>query len=114
MPEVNDMALIRQYADRGSESAFTDLVHRHINLVYSVALRYAGNSPDAQDVTQAVFIVLAKKSAGLRQRTALTGWLYETTRFTARQFLRTRVRQQARDQEAYMQSTLNDPETEGV
>jgi RNA polymerase sigma factor (sigma-70 family) len=108
MADVNDMDLMREYADRNSETAFAELVHRHINLVYSVALRYAGNSPDAQDVTQAVFIILAKKSAGLRQRTALTGWLYETTRFTARQFLRTRVRQQARDQEAYMQSTLND------
>ena len=84
MADVNDMDLMREYADRNSETAFAELVHRHINLVYSVALRYAGNSPDAQDVTQAVFIILAKKSAGLRQRTALTGWLYETTRFTGR------------------------------
>ncbi|HTX22226.1 MAG TPA: sigma factor [Candidatus Aquilonibacter sp.] len=80
MPDVNDMALTREYADRGSETAFAELVQRHINLVYSVALRYTGNSPDAQDVTQAVFIILAQKAASLRQRTALTGWLYETTR----------------------------------
>jgi RNA polymerase sigma factor (sigma-70 family) len=114
MPDVNDMDLMREYADRDSEAAFAGLVHRHINLVYSVALRFTGNSPDAQDVTQAVFIILAKKSASLRQRAALTGWLYETTRFTARQLLRTRARQQAREQEAYMQSTLDDPNSEIV
>ncbi|MDB6026697.1 MAG: polymerase, sigma-24 subunit, subfamily [Verrucomicrobiales bacterium] len=73
MADVNDMDLTREYTDRNSETAFAELVHRHINLVYSVALRYAGNSPDAQDVTQAVFIILAKKSVGLRQRTTHTG-----------------------------------------
>jgi RNA polymerase sigma factor (sigma-70 family) len=108
------MELIREYADRGSEPAFADLARRHIPLVYSVALRHVGNPPDAQDVTQAVFIILAKKAAGLRQRTTLTGWLYETTRFTAACLLRTRARRQAREQEAYMQSTLKDPDTDGV
>jgi RNA polymerase sigma factor (sigma-70 family) len=108
MPDANDIALMREYADSGSETAFAELVHRHINLVYSVALRYVGNSQDAQDVTQAVFIILAQKAASLRERTILTGWLYETTRFTASQLLRTRNRRQAREQEVYMQSTLND------
>ena len=105
---MNDMALIQEYADRDSEPAFASLVHRHIHLVYSVAFRYVGNEPDAQDVTQAVFLILAKKAASLRQRTTLTGWLYETTRFAAAALLRTKVRRQNREQEAYMQSTLND------
>src|ERR1700677_249567 len=112
MSAVNDMDLMREYADRDSETAFAELVHRHVNLVYSVALRSTGNFHDAQDVTQAVFVIFAKKATNLRQRTNLTGWLYETTRFTSRQLLRTRTRQQAREQEAYMQSTLNDAETE--
>ena len=110
MLEMNDMTLIQEYVDHNSESAFADLVHRHIDFVHSVAFRYVGNSPDSQDVTQAVFVILAQKAASLRQRTTLTGWLYETTRFTAFALLRTRVRQQAREQKAYMQSTLNDPD----
>jgi hypothetical protein len=80
MPDANDMELMQEYAGRNSEPAFAELVHRHINLVYSVALRFTGDSGDAQDVTQAVFIILAQKAASLRHRTSLTGWLYETTR----------------------------------
>jgi RNA polymerase sigma factor (sigma-70 family) len=108
MPDVKDMDLVREYADRNSEPAFAELVHRHINLVYSVALRFGGNPADAQEVAQAVFIILAQKAASLRAGTILTGWLYETTRFTAMNLLRTKARQHAREQEAYMQSTLND------
>jgi uncharacterized protein (TIGR03435 family) len=114
MPDANDIALLREYAARNSEFAFAEIVHRHINLVYSVALRFTGNCEDAQDVTQAVFIILARKAASLRQKTILTGWLYETTRFTAMKFLRTKARQQALEQEAYMQSTLNDSNPDGV
>jgi RNA polymerase sigma factor (sigma-70 family) len=98
MPEVSDMDLMREYADHQSEPAFAELVRRHLNLMYSIALRYVGNAADAQDVSQAVFLILAQKAAHLRRRPVLTGWMYETTRFTG-----------TRDQEAYMQSTLNDP-----
>jgi len=61
MADVNDMDLTRDYADHHSEPAFAELVGRHINLVYSVALRFTGNSADAQDVVQAVFVIFAKK-----------------------------------------------------
>lgn len=107
MVEAKDSVLTGQYADHQSETAFTELVRRHINLVYSVAFRFTGNSTDAQDITQAVFVILARKAANLRRRDSLTGWLYEVTRLTARQHLRTRARQQARDHEAYMQSTFD-------
>jgi RNA polymerase sigma factor (sigma-70 family) len=114
MTDVPDNELTRDFADHQSEAAFTQLVQRHIHLVHSVALRFTGNAEDACDVTQAVFVILARKAAGLRQRATLTGWLYETTRLTARQFLRTKARQFARDQEAHMQSHLNDPDTDTV
>ena len=114
MPDKSDIDLLREYVGSGSESAFAQIVHRHINLVYSVALRFTGNSEDAQDVTQAAFFILARKAARLRPKTILTGWLYETTRFTAMNFLTRQNRRQAREQEAHMQSTLNDAEAESI
>lgn len=104
MPETTDMELVRDFARDRSEAAFAELVRRHLNLVYSVAFRYAGQAGDAQDIAQSVFILLARKAASLRDQTVLTGWLYETTRFTAMRWLRTTARRQAREQEAYMQS----------
>src|SRR5580692_49875 len=114
MTGPTDMDLMQEYAAGNSEPAFAQLVQRHINLVYSVALRCVGNSQDAQDITQAVFLILVKKLPTLCARTTLTGWLYETTRFTARQLLRTKARQQAREQEAYMQSIVQQPDTNDI
>ena len=111
MPDANDMDLVRKFARNQSEAAFTELVRRRVNLVYSIARRSTGSDGDAQDVTQAVFVILARKAAGLRARTVLTGWLYETTRHTAACVLRTNARRHAREQEAYMQSTLADTDT---
>jgi RNA polymerase sigma factor (sigma-70 family) len=101
MPDPEDSDLLRKYAERQSEAAFRELVERHVNFVYTVAMRYVGNPLEAQDVAQAVFITLARKSAALCHRTTLTGWLYETTRFASRQLLRTKARQFAREQETY-------------
>src|SRR6266508_4022541 len=114
MSDATDLELAREFASRNSESAFAELVRRHINLVYSVALRYVSTSHDAEEVTQVVFVILAKKAGSLRDGTILTGWLYETTRFTAAKFMRTKVRRQIREQEALMQSTLDDSETENL
>jgi RNA polymerase sigma factor (sigma-70 family) len=114
MADANDMDLVREFARQNSETAFAELVRRHINLVYSVALRFTGNPGDAQDVTQAVFVILARKAAGLPARTVLTGWLYETTRYTAIRLLRSHARRQAREQEAYMQSTLDQSGTDNL
>lgn len=114
MPEVQemqDMELVREFTRDHSEAAFAELVRRHIPLVHSVARRCTGNDGDAQDVTQAVFIILARKTATLREKTLLAGWLYETTRFTAAKWLRTGARRRAREQEAYMQSTLDESGT---
>ena len=108
MPDVSDMELLRDYDRQGSEAAFAELVRRHINLVYSVALRHVGIAAHAEEITQAVFVILARKAASLRPDTILEGWLYETTRLTALSFLRGERRRQFREQEAYMQSTLQE------
>ncbi len=107
---MDDMELLREYAASKSEQAFAAVVARHINLVYSVALRHAGNAYEAQDITQSVFIVLAKKAGSLRQGTVLSGWLFHAARMTASNFLRTEARRMRREQEAYMRSTLNETE----
>lgn len=112
MPEADDIQLLRDYAERKSEAAFDELVRRHVNLVYSCALRQTGNAHQAAEITQAVFIILARKTASLGRKTILSGWLYQTARLTAANFLRTERRRAFREQEAHMQSLLNDPPTD--
>jgi RNA polymerase sigma factor (sigma-70 family) len=108
MHDAGDMELLRDYDRQGSEAAFAALVERHVNLVYSAALRHVGIASHAEEITQAVFIILARKAASLRTHTILEGWLYETTRLTALSFQRGERRRQFREQEAYMQSTLQE------
>jgi RNA polymerase sigma factor (sigma-70 family) len=108
MTDASDMDLVRRFARDHSEAAFTELVRRHLNLVYSIARRCTASEDDAQDVAQAVFVILARKAAGLRARTVLTGWLCETTRYTAACVRRTNARRHAREHAAYLQSTLAD------
>src|SRR3954451_23497256 len=109
MEPTDDSALLRQYAEDQSDEAFALLVARHINLVYSVALRCVGDPHQAEEVAQAVFILLAKKAEQLRHDKGLSSWLFQTTRLTASNFIRGETRRHRREQEAHMQSVLNEP-----
>jgi RNA polymerase sigma factor (sigma-70 family) len=108
MQPTDDSALLRQYAENHSDEAFATLVTRHINLVYSVALRHVGDPYHAEEITQAVFIILAKKALQLRHDKALSSWLFQATRLTANNFVRSEARRHRREQEAYMQTVLNE------
>ncbi|MGO8765045.1 MAG: sigma-70 family RNA polymerase sigma factor [Limisphaerales bacterium] len=110
MQEATDTELLRQYAEQDSEAAFAALVTRHVNLVYSAALRKTGNAGAAEEVTQAVFIVLARKAHGLGRGTVISGWLYQAARLTAANFLRREIRRVRREQEVCMQSFPNETE----
>src|SRR5438552_9935744 len=104
MQELDDNALLREYTEHDSEAAFATLVTRHVNKVYSVALRHTGNPHQAEEITQAVFIILARKAGRLGKRVVLEGWLYQTARLTALAFVRSEFRRARREQEAYMRT----------
>jgi uncharacterized protein (TIGR03435 family) len=108
MQPSDDSALLRQYAKDRSEEAFAALVTRHINLVHSVALRQVSDAQMAEEITQAVFIILARKALRLRHEKALSSWLFLATRLTASNFVRSEARRHRREQEAYMQTALEE------
>jgi len=107
----DDIALLREYARTNSESAFATLVSRHLNLVYSVALRQVRDAHLAEEITQAVFIILARKADSLGDQTILPGWLCRTARYASANALTIQRRRQHREQEAFMQSILNEAES---
>src|SRR5947207_11072196 len=79
----SDSELLAEYAARQSEGTFARLVERHANFVYAAAMRQVRNHAIAQDVSQAVFIVLAKKAGSLRREAVLSGWLFRAVRYAA-------------------------------
>lgn len=103
-----DSELLCKYATSRSEEAFSELVRRHINLVYSAALRQSnGDAHLAEDVAQNVFTDLARKAASLSRRESLTGWLYTSAHFAAAKIARTESRRRGRE-EKFMREPSND------
>ena len=103
----DDLTLLREYARGNSEEAFAALVTRHVNLVYSVALRQVRDPHLAEEITQAVFIILARKAGSLGPKTILSGWLCRTARYASANALTIQRRRQRREQEAFMQSQVD-------
>jgi RNA polymerase sigma factor (sigma-70 family) len=112
MQTLEDMALVREFAVQQSETAFETLVARHLDLVHSAAVRQVGDPHLAEEITQAVFLILARKAASLRAETFLTGWLFKTTRYAAATELRAIARRRRRETEAHNMTTLTAETTE--
>jgi len=104
MNAKSDGQLLREYAEEGSDAAFTEIVSRHMDLVHSAALRQVESLDLARDVAQTVFTDLARKASPLvrkpGQSQSLVGWLYRSTRFAALTLLRGDRRRQAREKQA--------------
>jgi len=107
---LTDQQLLRDYMGRRSEEAFTELVRRHVDFVYSAALRMVRDAHLAEDVTQAVFVALARNARQLADRPVLSGWLHRTTQNLAANAVRSDVRRRAREQEAAAMNELHEPD----
>src|SRR5271156_1813933 len=107
----NDSELLKAYVQDGSEEAFTELVTRHVGLVYSAALRQVnGSSHLAEDVTQKVFTSLAKKASQLTNHTSIAGWLHTSVRYGASDIRRSEQRRTIREQESTAMNELLKPD----
>jgi RNA polymerase sigma factor (sigma-70 family) len=82
-----DSDLLRDYV-AGSQQAFAALMKRHADFVYSAAIRQVRDAHLAEDVTQAVFLVLSQKAGSLKAGVVLVAWLHRTTRYCAANALR--------------------------
>ncbi|MSU23103.1 MAG: RNA polymerase sigma factor [Opitutus sp.] len=103
----DDTELLRRYAHEKSEGAFAELVRRHLDLVYSAALRrLGGDAHRAKDVAQQVFTTLARDAKKLSRHAVLTAWLYTATRNAAIDLIRSEQRRHAREQEASTMQNL--------
>ena len=95
---MNDFELIQAFAADGSQEAFAELVRRHVDAVYASAKRQAPTMAD--DITQAVFVVLARRAGSLDARGPLAGWLIKTTYFAAKDAIRAERRRHRHEQKA--------------
>lgn len=97
----DDLRLLSRYARDRDEAAFASLVRRHLDLVYGAAVRRVGDRHLAEDVTQAVFVILARRAASVstRHRGPLSYWLLTAVRYAAKNALRIRRRRRAHEEE---------------
>lgn len=109
---MKDWQLLQQWVEHRSETAFAQLVDRHIDFVHNCARRQVGDPSLAQDVTQAVFLLLSRKASSFGQTVILTSWLFRTTRFIATRAQRAEYRRlRLESSSAAMQPLLDDSST---
>jgi len=109
-----DQQLLRDYALHRSEAAFSELVRRRVDFVYSAALRMVHDAHLAEDVTQGVFMALARSARQLTDCPALSAWLFRTAQNLAANAVRSDLRRRAREHEAAAMNELFATESEAV
>jgi len=92
--------LLRQFAQQHDQQAFAQVVAEHIDMVYSACLRQVGDRHLAEEVTQAVFVILAKKAASLGDNVVLGAWLHKTARYAALNALKMERRRRIHERKA--------------
>jgi RNA polymerase sigma factor (sigma-70 family) len=107
-PEISPQALLAEYLRSSrSEASFARLVQQLGGLVYGSAYRRTGDVSLSEEVAQNVFTILFHKAESLQHHTALSSWLYQTTRFESEKALRREARHRRR-LEAFTQEHMND------
>ncbi len=108
---MTDVELLRRFTKSQDEAAFAEVVRRHTDFVYSVAVRVTANGALAQDATQTVFTKLAQQAGRLSRYDTIVGWLHTTARHAAINLVRGEERRRAREQKAFiMQHNSTGPE----
>ncbi|HET7625248.1 MAG TPA: sigma-70 family RNA polymerase sigma factor [Verrucomicrobiae bacterium] len=114
MNSLTDEQLLRDYIDRRSETAFGELTRRHVDFIYSAALRMVRDPHLAEDVTQGAFLALAQNARQLAGRPVLSGWLHRVAQNLAANTVRSEVRRRAREKEAAAMNEILAPESDAL
>ncbi len=96
----SDGDLLSEVVSDGSEAAFEELVRRHGSLVLNQCLRLLSDRQEAEDATQAVFLVLWKKANSLRKQSTVAAWLHRVTRNVCRNAQRSRSARKVNERKA--------------
>jgi len=92
--------LLQKYAQQGDQRAFAQVVSEHVDMVYSACLRQVGDRHLAEEVTQAVFVILARKAGALPDHIVLAAWLHKTARYAALNALKIERRRRIHERKA--------------
>src|SRR3954451_16053533 len=116
----DDATLLRRYVRERSDDAFRTIAQRYLRLIYATSVRHVKDPHLAEDVTQAVLIVLARKAGTIRRSELLPAWLLKATRYASKDALLARSRRQRHERTAAVirneiaaGKTLTDPDRIG-